>query len=234
MTGIHLSDNRTTRHQSHFIIPGVLARFSLGVAIGIFATLPGCAYRFTNTYAAPPVGVRTIAIEAIYDTSREVLPHEILWQELQKAFAANGRLVVVSQGRADALVRAHIRSAQMIPSGDEQPVTATGSEEPQVYNTDNPASPFDPKFQPLTRGANSRNDEVITLSVDVEVLNLTTHQILLTRNYPVSGAYRVQGATGDIPKENFFVRSDESLGYRFAALSQDIANRVVLELMTTL
>src|SRR3989338_6044213 len=67
-----------------------------------------CTYRFSNLYLQPPKGIHTLYIESIFDSSREVVPHEILWEKIQKAFALNGKLVLTPKVEADAYLRAHI------------------------------------------------------------------------------------------------------------------------------
>src|SRR4051794_6895040 len=92
---------------------------SPAVLTAVLATLlSACAYRFTSEHTAPPAGVRTIAIEAIYDASREVIPRELLWESLQNAFAADGHIKLAPQSRADALLRAHIKEAGINSAGD--------------------------------------------------------------------------------------------------------------------
>jgi len=47
---------------------------ALSVVILLITTiLASCTYRFTNRHVAAPGGIRSIAIESIYDTSKEVL-----------------------------------------------------------------------------------------------------------------------------------------------------------------
>ena len=47
---------------------------------------PGCAYRLTNKTLTPPANINSIAIESPYNTSEQVLPMEIMWNQVQREF----------------------------------------------------------------------------------------------------------------------------------------------------
>src|SRR5690606_27855960 len=102
------------------------------ISFAIFFLATSCASRFTNEHVVKPEGIQTIAVEAVFDTSREVLPHEAFWGSLQTAFAANGHLQVVPQSDADALVRAHVKSAAIRHIGS--PSVQKPEDDPEVYD----------------------------------------------------------------------------------------------------
>ena len=57
-----------------------LGRFASFLLLSLCViSIAGCAYRFTNKHIVTPEGIKTIAVEAIYDTGREVIRHELLW-----------------------------------------------------------------------------------------------------------------------------------------------------------
>src|SRR5436189_181600 len=71
----------------------------------------GCVYRFTNKHIYVPDGAKTIAIAPIFDSSRIVVPHDILWFSLQQAFASSGHLSMASPAKADLFLQAHVKDA---------------------------------------------------------------------------------------------------------------------------
>ena len=52
---------------------------------------PGCAYRLTNKTYIPPANVYSIAVESPYTTSQQVLPIEMIWNQVQEEFIKFGR-----------------------------------------------------------------------------------------------------------------------------------------------
>ena len=190
------------------------------------AFLPACVYKFSNKNLKTPEGIRTVAIEAVFDTSREVLHHENLWSELQKAFATDGHLRVVTVGKADALVRAHIKSASLTPSGESQ--TNGPERDPKVFNGEIPEDPT--KFQLLSQAGKYRDKAVISTVVEVEVWNLWTRTLILKRSYSLSDSLQTIHGTAITTKGNDFLRLEESSDARFHEMSKNIANQVVRDL----
>jgi hypothetical protein len=201
---------------------------TLLACLAAWSLLSGCVYRFTNEHIVRPEGIRTVAVEAIWDTSREVIPHEVLWQALQDAFAADGNLLLVSQRHADALVRAHIKDARV---GGAGPIRDLGpKKDPKVTDPNDPPGPGD--FRQLTRAGQIREDGVVAMLVDVEVWSLRTRTLLMRKTYPVSDTFRAAYAIGSttVPS-NDFLRYQESLDARVLAMSQSIAQQVVQTLL---
>ena len=192
-------------------------------------------YRFTNTHVAPPPGVHTVAVEAIFDTGREVLPHELLWDSLQTAFASDGHLRLVPQARADALVRAHIRDARVMPAGDNNIIDTAkdGSrkiKDPVAFSHDLPPVPSSFRHITQTDVYSSRAD--IKTVVDVEVVNLNTHQVLLKRTYDLLGEFQAIHAAGGLTLvNNDHLRYLEAADARFKQMADGIANAVVQTLL---
>lgn len=200
------------------------------ILCGLAGLLPACTYRFTNERLARPEGIRTIAVEAVYDTSREVLAHEILWESLQAAFAADGHLRLVSQSQADALVRAHLRQASMDATGTEQ--LNGPRQEPVPYKGETPPPPAD--YPPLTQASRYKDTATIRTVVDVEVWNLTTHSVLLKQTYSLGENFRAvhQTKNGEFTTAgNDFLRYDEASTAKFQNISRNIAQAVVRDLL---
>ena len=73
--------------------------------ITLALTMTACSYRFANPSIAPPPTVRSIAVEAVFDTGRRVLPHDLLWDSLQEAIIVSGKLRLAAPQVADAYLR---------------------------------------------------------------------------------------------------------------------------------
>ncbi len=190
--------------------------------------LAGCAYTFTNAHLSRPAGVETVAIEAIYDTSREVLPHEMLWQSLQNAFAADGHLKIVPQAVADALVRAHVRSAGVTATGTNLPNGPV--KDPTTYDGTIPSAPS--TFKGLTQAGEYRDKGVIATVVDVEVWNLKTRVLLMKQTYPVSDGFQsIHTGTPGVNKANDHLRYQEAVDASFRTIAESISRNVVRDLL---
>jgi hypothetical protein len=177
-----------------------------------------------------PEGIRTIAVEAVFDTSREVLPHEILWESLQAAFASDGHLRLVSQSQADALVRAHLKQASISATGTEQ--LNGPRQEPVPFKGSTPPSPSE--YPPLTQASRYKDTAVLQSVVEVEVWNLWTRSLLLRQTYSLAENFRAvhQTKNGEFTTAaNDFLRYDEAAMARFQSLSRNIAQAVVRDLL---
>ena len=178
-----------------------------------------CSYRFTNLSTEVPQELRSISFEAIYDTSRTVLPHQHLWEELQRAFAADGHLLVRSQGRADAVLRAHILSASVGPTGRAEANGLTKDQE--KYRK---PAPKPNQFRDLNLAGEYTQEELIQVAIDIEVINLYTKKVLFTKRYAGAEKFRslhkVQGSSQ-------YLLYDEALSFSFRKISRNIAQNVV-------
>jgi len=201
-------------------------RTSLFVGLFVLTMASGCAYRFTNNYVKPPDGIRTVAIEAVYDTSREVVPHEELWGALQQAFARDGHLRVVPQKDADALVRARLKSASSYPIGDalgrkedKEPSFPSGI--PQRLED------VESKLRDLAVAGRYTEKESLAISVYVEVYDLRNQSVLMSKTYDGSAEFQSHRPRFRVPEENAYLTFSEVFEYKFRGISLDIAQAVV-------
>ena len=189
-----------------------------------------CAYRFSNAHVERPEGIRTIAIEAIYDTSREVLPHELFWEALQASFVADGKLRLASQYRADAYLRAHVRDATLTPACSivKNPPERDPKTEGRVK------LPRPPEFKPLAQAGELKTFGSVTVAVDIEVWSLRTQSLLMRRTYDLGQQFRaVHGFGKDAvtPRSNDYLRYEEAFEAKVKLMAEDLANRVVRDLL---
>ena len=196
----------------------------LGLAVLLAVVLPGCAYRFTNQHIDRPANIRTVAVEAIYDTTREVVPHEILWENLQKAIAEDGHLQLAHRGTADALLRAHLRKASTSPTGT---VTKTNEKkkDPEVFNRQDP-----PELGEIPRMALAReyrNQALLSYEVAVELVHLRTRDVLFRKTYSLATVYR----TFSSRRSNDFLRAEEALQADFASTSLGMSRQMIKDIL---
>ena len=169
--------------------------------------------------------MRSIAIEAVYDTSREVLPHEIFWEALQTAFAKNGRLLVTDAKRADGLVRAHITAGYIQPAGT--PERETGDKDPKITRSEKPRPE---EFRNLTRSGSWTTTESLGFTVTIELWDLRTRKMISQKHYTGAGSYKsVLAETGSsgVQKSMQYLIYEESLQTQFKKISQQIADKAV-------
>lgn len=208
------------------------SNFYILVVLILAQLISSCVYRFTNTRIALPSNLKKISIEAVYDTSREVVPHEILWQELQRAFAADGRLIITSADQADAIVLTHLTNADAAPSGGN---TLIG---PRFDPSTFPAKPKSlgeiDQLRNMRRAGETSAKEILSVGATIEIIDLRTRKVLFNKSYPVSDTYKIAISEDQASKGTHFLRYHEAREVRFKAISQQIAQRVVHEFVSGL
>ena len=196
----------------------------LAIVLAGIAALSGCAYRFTNSHIGQLIGMRTIAIEAIYDTSAEVIPHEVLWEALQRAFASDGHIRVVSRREADLLLRAHVTSAALNPSNFAE----QGPEkDPVVFEGGPPPKPSE--YKRLSTARDYATRENVSVGLIVDVWKLDSGKKVLEKGY--SGARSFDSLRANAPDPYNFIRHDEALTQKVDEIANEIAGSVVSDLL---
>lgn len=191
-------------------------------------SLSSCAYRLTNLHVQTPNKIKTIAIESIYDTSSEVIPHDQLWNELQRAFASNGHLHLASTKSADALLRAHIKNASTLKSGDRP--GNNGEARKKDIDLYGAAGPIPPSAnRNLSVATDYFTKDRLSMLIDIEVWDLKTRELILQRTY--SGSFDTLAARpGELP-ELMTIRHEESSERGVAKIARTIAETVVSDLL---
>lgn len=189
----------------------------------------GCAYKFTNKYVQRPSGIRSIAVEAIFDTSREVIPHEYLWKHLQQAVVADGNLILTDRESADAIMRVHLKDTVLQNVGDTLGVA--NERDPDVFEGGLPPKPSE--FRKLTQAGRYKGTARLTSGLEVEVWHLETKQILFKRSYALSTSFKTfrAGAGTNVTKENEFLRFEEAIENRFSQEAEVLSRRIVRDLL---
>lgn len=193
--------------------------------------LGGCVYRFTNLHVKPPQGIRAIAVEAVYDTTRNVLPHHLLWQNVQKEIALDGHLALVSQDEAEALLRLHLKWATLTPVA-ESTVGNTDKKDPKVLDVENP--PNYRKFNVLPRAGRAATKEVITILVETDLWNLKTGEEIFKRTYSMRSVdYPARHNSQDL-EQVIFPWTMEAYNSQFDEITKRIGRRIVTDLLVRL
>jgi len=194
--------------------------------IGICLLLPilssACAYRFTNTAMRNPLGIQTIAVEAVWDNSREVLPHEMLWSAVQREIIRNGRVTLTNQDEADALMVVNITGAKVKPAGT--PALEPLSKDPPESDVDK-KTPND--YRNLKQAGTWTTDESITLGVHVNVYDLKSRALLFKHDYNSGITFKSYSDPNITPEAGAFLHYEEALDSRFKAVSESLAQSIV-------
>lgn len=192
------------------------------------SALPGCAYRFTNLRFSPPAGVKKIAVEALYDVSREVLPHDILWVELQREIAKTGKVVVGSVQNSEAIMRVKLAGAGLTPV-DSVPIQSA-TRYPQLKD------PLPTTLEQLDKAdildmakATKRGSkEALAIALEVEVWSLTSRKLLFKRRYAGSG--EVESVTLDANGSGY-LKYEEKIARRFQQLAKTLSRKIVSDFL---
>lgn len=209
------------------IVPKAFRRLKMGVfCLLLLGICTSCVYRFSNTALRPPVGVRTIAVEAIYDVSREVIPHELLWIAVQKELARSGRLMLTSQEEADALMVVTLSKASVTPTGT--PSRETIARDPAITDTEKPDYT---EFRDLKRAGNRTTDEAVNMTINVEVHDLKTRAVLFNKNYAAGTTFKSLRAYNITPASSGYLNYEEALQSKVKDLSEQLASRIVADFL---
>lgn len=155
------------------------------------------------------------------------MPHEYLWESLQRHFAIDGHLRLTSQSQADVYVRAHLQSAIQSPSH----VDAQRLENPSHFFDPKKGQPFPLSAYPSFQTAHSyAKSETLSLSVQVEAWDLRSEKRLLQKTYSSSASYVKHD--GSTPAEYAFLQVEEALEQLFAERAEDIARQVVRDVLS--
>lgn len=200
------------------------------IIVGLIACcVSACSYRFTNIDAALPGGLRTIALEAIYDTSGEILPHGLLWREIQLAIARNSRFRITNRNNADMLLRLHINSASIVPSGSPEVVYKI-RKDPKPYNFEEPARPTD--YDSMFLPSQFLKNETLALTVAIELWSIRERKIVFSSAFSETQEYNAVFSESTAPTPIQFVRSEEASQNVFLEMSRKISSRFLGELLT--
>ncbi|MEZ4743935.1 MAG: hypothetical protein R3B45_16060 [Bdellovibrionota bacterium] len=189
----------------------------------IFCT--GCAYRFTNIHSNPPADVKTIAFESVFDSSQKVAPHEILWESIQQAFAANGKLRITKPEKADAFVQIHL---SQFSSKQISPTTLPKKQDEIIFDPTNPALPS--QYNKLTQPDVLADKEIQNIKVEIKIWHLKKQELLFQKTYQLGRSYKLlDNAT--TTTDNQFLRAEEAFQTNFTKLSQNISAAIVRDFL---
>lgn len=192
--------------------------------LAFFGLFSSCVYRFTNSHVGRLAGMRTVAVESVYDTSSESLPHEVIWEALQRAFAADGHLKLVSRTEADILIRAHITSGSVTPSA---PFDRGPDKDPQVFLGGSPPRPT--TFKRLTVAREHATRENASISIAVEAYQLHSGKLLMSKSYAAAKGFGSLPSSG--PLTYSFIRHEEAIINQVDLAANEIASQVVRDFL---
>jgi hypothetical protein len=205
----------------------------LNFLVPILVLATSCAYRLTNLHTVRPGDIRSIFVEGVYDTSAEPVPHEKLWDELQRAIAANGQLRLASAKDADAILRAQVIKTSSAKAGERKvALSKSKKKDPEIFSGHS-SGQSSPPTPGVLRDISVADDFYVKSSwaslVLVEIYDLKTNRLLLQRQYPMSA--EVVAVRGDQPTEVHHLRHEESLQASFGNAAKTLAERVVTDLL---
>lgn len=200
---------------------------SLSWLLALLFFYPACTYRFTNSERSLQTSARSVAVEGIFDTTRHTFPKDILWREIQRAFASTGKIRLTSAEDAEVLIRIHLTDAKFIPN-------------PGTYNTnvkepENPytVSPTSPNSYPLLNKSDDSysTGETVNYEFQVEAWKLGSGQQIFQKSYRHSFSYQLAGRKEQISVTTV---SKENMEATLTDSAQSIARSVYLDVLTKL
>lgn len=187
---------------------------------------PGCAYRLTNKTYIPPANVYSIAVESPYTTSEQVLPIEMIWNQVQREFIKFGRPRLTSRKNADAIMTIKVISGDITPTGT--PSIQAIDEEPKKGNSNY----YDPQAYPnLKKAGRWTIWENLSFAVLVEVHDLRTRQKIYTKKYAKSmNFHSIRSSPPTEAKANYLMY-EEAINASFKKMSQSISTEIVQDFL---
>lgn len=192
--------------------------------LGILFEISGCAYSFTNLAFKRPYGAHKLAIDAVYDTTGEVLPHQILWSELFRSFAARGKMRITSVADADIVLRPHLYIAKQVPEG----VGLWGEAQKDSFKGDDIYTVADPKkaFKNLLTAGAFTSQQSLSFAVHFDAWNIHNGGQVFDRTYGGSILY---GSFINSTSSARFLAAEEEGHANFRKVARDIAEKVVVD-----
>lgn len=191
-------------------------------------TLGGCAYRFTNSAQTLAVSKKSVAIEGIFDTTRQTLAHDILWRALQKSFAGTGKLRLLPAESADVLIRVHLNDLSLNPSAGNLNDEAIDPVNPYSGETLAPTA----ALPTLNSSPDSHSlSETLKFQFLVEAWDLQSGQKLFAKSYKDSFSYAVAEAAH---LRRATLASKENIETKLAQSAETLARTVYLDLLARL
>ena len=182
-----------------------------------------CTYRFSNLYKKAPSGVQSLAIEAIYDSSKNIIPHEILWDSLQRQVITSGKIALAPTNRADALLRVQIKNTERMQFNAE---FFKETEDPKTFISPLTHFPYLPQEYIDAKVASYfAKWEKVAYIAHVEIWDLRTQKLLSQRVYPV--AFDRKTFHSITPNHHRYLYLTEGMENAFSSSAQTLAERII-------
>lgn len=204
---------------------GQVDSLRLPVFILLFILIHSCSYRFSNSDRLQSQrSPRSLAVEGIFDTSRQVIPKDLLWREIQEAFANTGKVPLRPAKSADMLLRVHISDAAMAPNPGKFDTGVTDPEKPYAGDNLQPS-----RLPPLSRSFDDHSmREAVKTSFSVELWDLHSTKMVFQKNYQQSFQYRL---TESKTSDRATLYSKENLDTEFTSSARLIARSIYLDVL---
>jgi hypothetical protein len=165
-----------------------------------------------------------LAIEGIFDTSRQVIPKDLLWREIQEAFANTGKVPLRASKNADMLLRVHISDAAMAPNPGKFDTGVTDPEQPYAGDNLQPS-----RLPPLSRSFDDHSmREAVKTNFSVELWDLHSTKMVFQKNYQQSFQYPL---TESKTSDRATLYSKENLDIEFTSSARLIARSIYLDVL---
>ena len=203
----------------------------IGAGLAVSLLLSSCTYRFSNSFQRGTLTIRTLCVEAIYSTAREVVPYQHIWDEVQKRIAMDGTFYVDDCANADAIVLGHLIDGSVSSTGAVVDPNPIKKDDPSIAEPVN----ADPKnYRQLERAREVNKNQVVNYQFKVDVQDLHTRNVIFSKVYSRSEQFLTQLPPALIAKKREFPISEEALNSRTRSVGKDFASRLIADLRSNL
>ena len=203
---------------------------SLGIAVlvntCIYLFQSGCAYRFSNASLSLPFSSQKLAIEGVYDTGEDVLPHQLLWFELQKSFAARGKMRLTSIDDADLVLRTMIvKSHQASGNIERDKPDRDLVKGKEILTKGNPRD----NLINLSRAGSWTKNQGIAVVVNIEIWSMHTGKRVFSRKYDIGSGHKSMFGAEVAGIMSNYLLNEEGQYTAVRKLSKLLADKVVAD-----
>jgi hypothetical protein len=191
--------------------------------------LQSCVYSFVNSVRhSSNSKIRSIAVEAVYDTSSTPMSHANLWREIQRAIIKDGYLSLTNSNSADAILTLQLLSNRVANSGSPIELDSKTTLDDFI-----PSTATADQITNLNRAGRITQHEVLGFTVLAEAYELSTGKKIYSKSYSRSATLKsIRG--NYLARENDFLIHEEALSNRTKEMSKSMGAQINSDLVAAI
>lgn len=188
-----------------------------------------CVYTFVNSSRhSGNFKIRSIAVEAVYDTSSTPMSHADLWREIQRAIIKDGFLHLTNSHSADAILTLELLNNNVANSGSPIELDSKTTLDDFI-----PSTATSEQITDLNRAGRITQHEVIGFTVLAEAYELSSGKKIYSKQYSQSATLKSKRGSY-LARENDFLIHEEALTNRTQEMSRSMGAQINSDLVAAI